>query len=68
MSIEFDRVTGVTEEEDDYLAKEIIDHKHMCYYVMRYSGMEEEGLVFKKPDEEMKRHLKPLSFGLRFME
>ena len=60
LPIEFGRVTEVTEEEDDYLEKEKIDHKHMCYHIMRYGSMEEEDVIFKKLDEEMKRHLKPL--------
>ena len=53
-------IFDVMEEEDDSSTKEAECPKPLCYYVMNDGQVTEQNVVFKKPDEEMKRHLKPL--------
>lgn len=35
-------------------------HKLVCYYIMNNGYVKEENVFFKRPDESMKNHLKPL--------
>lgn len=60
LPIEYDIITEVTKEEDDYLAKVITSHKPLCYYIMNSGCMEEENASFERSDEGMRQHLKPL--------
>jgi hypothetical protein len=57
---EFDRLSGITEDEYDTATKESMDHKPICYYVMNEGEVIETDTVFKRPTESMKSHLKPL--------
>lgn len=58
--IEFDTITEVTEEENDYVVEEIEKHNPLCYYIINNGCVEEENVVFDMPDEGMKQYLKPL--------
>src|ERR1044072_8432895 len=57
---EYDMISEVMEEEDDSSSKEVECPKPLCFYVMNEEQMTKQNDVFKKPDEEMKRNLKPL--------
>lgn len=50
LSIDFDQVTKVSEEEDNRLAKELANHKPMCYYMMNNDSIEKDKVAFKRPD------------------
>lgn len=59
LPIEFDKITKVTKEEDIDLAKELANHKSLCYYVMNNSCVDEDKAIFKRLDLGMQQHLKP---------
>src|ERR1044072_1556573 len=46
---EFDRLSEVTEDEDDTATKESKDHKPIYYYVMNEGEVIETDAVFKRP-------------------
>lgn len=50
----------MTEEEDDCFVEEIENHKPMCYHIMNNGCLEEEKVIFDRPNEGMKQHIKPL--------
>jgi hypothetical protein len=50
----------ITDEEDDFEDSDMANHKPVCYYVMGNGCVEEQQVVFEKPHEGMKNHLKPL--------
>ncbi|MCI30453.1 hypothetical protein A2U01_0051662, partial [Trifolium medium] len=60
MPIEYDVWSEITDEKDDFEEPEMANHKPMCYYVMNNGCMEEKQVVFERPHEGMKNHLKPL--------
>lgn len=59
MPREFDRITEV-EDTDNNTEREMVAHKPVCYYVMNNGCVKEKNDLFKRPNEAMKRHLKPI--------
>ena len=57
---EYDRVSKVSENEEDFTFDEADDEKPMCYYVMSSGIIEEQKALFKKLRSWMLYHLKPL--------
>lgn len=62
LPIEYDCVTKV-EDTMEYDNDEVDKHKHVCYFVMNNGCIEEQNTFFKRPNESMKSHLKPLFIG-----
>lgn len=57
--VEYDTVTEVIEEEDGF-AEEMETHKNLCYYVMQDGSVNEDKVVFERPDMSMQQDLNPL--------
>src|SRR4051812_39653862 len=57
---EFDRISEVSENEDDFLPDENVEETLVCYYVMGKGVVEEQKAVFENPGRGMMYHLKPL--------
>src|SRR4051812_23061610 len=57
---EFDKVSEVSDNEDDFLSDENVEETPVCYYVMGKGVVEEQKAVFEKPGQVMMYHLKPL--------
>lgn len=65
---EFDRISEVTESEEDYYVDDEPDDNPLCYYVMQRGSVEDERAIFQRPTEQMKSHLKPLFVWARVEE
>lgn len=59
----YDQVMEV-EEPEDTAEVEMARHMQVCYYMMNSGCIEEQNAFFKRPDEAMKKHLKPSSLGV----
>lgn len=57
---DFDKISEVTESDEDYYVEEETDDNPLCYYVMQKGAVEDERAIFQRPSDEMKSHLKPL--------
>lgn len=56
---EYDCISHVSEEEDDYVVEEVANQKSFCYYMINNGVVEEQNAIFEKPDEGMIYLLKP---------
>lgn len=59
LPFEYDTISEVAEKEDG-LAKEMVIHKPLCYYVMHDGPVNEDKNIFRSPEMSMQQHLKPL--------
>jgi len=59
LPIEYDVISEVTEDEEDF-TKEMIAHQPKCYYVMDNGCVEGQQAMFERLDHHMQHHLKPL--------
>lgn len=55
---DYDCATEVS-EPTDYEEEEMMKHKLVCYFVMSNGCIEEHNVIFERPHEGMKSHLKP---------
>lgn len=53
-------MSGVSEVEEDFIPDEAINQKYICYYVMNNGVVEEQQVVFERPNPSMMYHLKLL--------
>ena len=60
LPIEFDRVSEVSENEDDFTFDEADNEKPLCYYVINSGVVEEQKDVFEKPSPGILYYLKLL--------
>jgi len=58
--VEYDMVFEVEDSEKEFDAGDMEEYKPMCYFVTNHGSREERKSMFKKPDDLMKTHLKPL--------
>lgn len=56
---EYDRVSEVSEVEEDYVHNEVVNQKPLCYYVMNNNVVEEQHSIFERLHPEMMYRLKP---------
>jgi len=59
LPIEYDVPSEFNEVESDF-TEEITIHRPLCYYVMNNGCVEDQHVVFERPDVSMRLHLKPL--------
>ena len=57
---EYDMVSEVSEQEEDFVPNETTEDKPLCYYVMNNGVVEEQKSMFERPSPGMMYHLKPL--------
>lgn len=60
LPVEYDRVYEVSETEEDFVQEHDDDKKPICYYVLNNGVVEEQHVVFERPDPGMMYHLKSL--------
>ena len=60
ISVEYDRVSEVSEVEEYFLQDGEGNQKPLCYYIMNNGVVEEQQVLFERPGPCMIYHLKPL--------
>lgn len=58
LKIEYDVVTEVIDDEEDFPTENMDIHKVVCFYVTNDNYVKKKNTIFEKPDAGMKSYLK----------